>query len=425
MRLASGGPVERVQDQPAARAQDAARLGDRAGHVGDVLEELAGADHVGAAGRERQLDDVGLDGVDAVRPGLLERGADLVDADVPVALAGHVRGHQPAAAAEVDQDRPVAVGRRDQTGTGARQPVQKRKGTARAPPVSGQLIKHGLSLTRNPVCGHTCPMVRAGVRGSVSKWLAGRRRSSFRPPPGDTPVTAGYNPGIRPRPARPQTTPEPRLAPTPTLIQTLVRASHPEPAVAVTLVCALLAIGAGRSAVGVVATAATVLASQLAIGWVNDAIDAPRDALVGRRDKPVATGHALPPYRRDPGRRRGRRRRPARFSFRGTGRAGRDPGGDRRAALRLAAQVDGSVGAAVYRGVRLPALLRGARSREDPAVLADRGRGAARRGRSLRQYASGPGRRRADRGARVAASPRSARLAAGRGRVCCWLPPRC
>jgi heme o synthase len=70
----------------------------------------------------------------------------------------------------------------------------------------------------------------------------------------------------------------------------LVRASHPEPAVAVTAVAALLAIGVGRSAGGVVATAATVLASQLAIGWVNDAIDAPRDAAVGRDDKPVAAG---------------------------------------------------------------------------------------------------------------------------------------
>jgi heme o synthase len=70
----------------------------------------------------------------------------------------------------------------------------------------------------------------------------------------------------------------------------LVRASHPEPAVAVTAVAALLAIGAGRSALGVVASAATVLASQLAIGWVNDAIDAPRDAAVGRSDKPVAAG---------------------------------------------------------------------------------------------------------------------------------------
>jgi protoheme IX farnesyltransferase len=70
----------------------------------------------------------------------------------------------------------------------------------------------------------------------------------------------------------------------------LLRASHPEPAAAVTTVTALLCVGAGvdfRRAVGVTAT---VLASQLAIGWANDAIDAGRDALVGRTDKPVATG---------------------------------------------------------------------------------------------------------------------------------------
>src|SRR4051812_627840 len=55
--------------------------------------------------------------------------------------------------------------------------------------------------------------------GPVSKWMAGLRRTQA--PPGTTPVTAGYNPGIRPRPARPQPTPEPRLAPTPTLIRAL------------------------------------------------------------------------------------------------------------------------------------------------------------------------------------------------------------
>jgi protoheme IX farnesyltransferase len=74
------------------------------------------------------------------------------------------------------------------------------------------------------------------------------------------------------------------------VLSALARASHPEPAVAVTSVSALLAAGVGRPAWGVAATAATVLASQLAIGWVNDAIDAPRDAAVGRRDKPVAVG---------------------------------------------------------------------------------------------------------------------------------------
>ncbi|GAA0738086.1 UbiA family prenyltransferase [Dactylosporangium roseum] len=70
----------------------------------------------------------------------------------------------------------------------------------------------------------------------------------------------------------------------------LLRASHPEPAVGVTAVAALLSIGLDRPWPGVVAAAAAVLASQLSIGWVNDAIDAPRDTAVGRTDKPVAAG---------------------------------------------------------------------------------------------------------------------------------------
>ncbi|MEV4755717.1 UbiA family prenyltransferase [Micromonospora sp. NPDC049559] len=70
----------------------------------------------------------------------------------------------------------------------------------------------------------------------------------------------------------------------------LVRASHPEPALAVTAVSALLAWGIGHRPAGVAAVAGTVLASQLAIGWVNDRLDADRDAAVGRTDKPVASG---------------------------------------------------------------------------------------------------------------------------------------
>lgn len=70
----------------------------------------------------------------------------------------------------------------------------------------------------------------------------------------------------------------------------LLRASHPEPAAGVTAVAALLSLGLDRPVPGVIAAAATVLASQLSIGWVNDALDAPRDAAVGRTDKPVAAG---------------------------------------------------------------------------------------------------------------------------------------
>ncbi|MGV9806422.1 UbiA family prenyltransferase [Micromonospora chersina] len=70
----------------------------------------------------------------------------------------------------------------------------------------------------------------------------------------------------------------------------LLRASHPEPAAAVTVVAALLAGGAGHDPAGITAVALTVLASQLAVGWSNDLIDADRDATVGRTDKPVTTG---------------------------------------------------------------------------------------------------------------------------------------
>jgi protoheme IX farnesyltransferase len=74
------------------------------------------------------------------------------------------------------------------------------------------------------------------------------------------------------------------------MLAALVRAAHPEPALANTVLTALLAFGVGQSAGGVASASATVLASQLSIGWVNDAIDADRDAAVGRADKPVVAG---------------------------------------------------------------------------------------------------------------------------------------
>ena len=74
------------------------------------------------------------------------------------------------------------------------------------------------------------------------------------------------------------------------MILGLVRAAHPEPGAAVTLVAAVLAVACHRGAVGVIIVAATIAASQFCIGWSNDAIDASRDAAVGRRGKPVASG---------------------------------------------------------------------------------------------------------------------------------------
>ncbi|WP_165989531.1 UbiA family prenyltransferase [Streptomyces sp. YIM 98790] len=67
-------------------------------------------------------------------------------------------------------------------------------------------------------------------------------------------------------------------------------ACHPLPTAAVTLVAAGLAAAFGRGAAGTAAVAAAVLAGQLSVGWLNDLLDADRDALAGRPGKPVADG---------------------------------------------------------------------------------------------------------------------------------------
>jgi 4-hydroxybenzoate polyprenyltransferase len=58
----------------------------------------------------------------------------------------------------------------------------------------------------------------------------------------------------------------------------------------VTALAVALAVSTGRSALGVVAVGAAVLAGQLSVGWHNDWLDAQRDSAAGRPDKPVATG---------------------------------------------------------------------------------------------------------------------------------------
>ncbi|MEN3121662.1 UbiA family prenyltransferase [Janibacter sp. LM] len=73
-------------------------------------------------------------------------------------------------------------------------------------------------------------------------------------------------------------------------VPALLRAAHPLPTTAVTVLAAVLALatlsGPGRA----VLVTAAVLSGQLSIGWGNDLIDAPRDRAVGRVDKPLATG---------------------------------------------------------------------------------------------------------------------------------------
>jgi 4-hydroxybenzoate polyprenyltransferase len=70
----------------------------------------------------------------------------------------------------------------------------------------------------------------------------------------------------------------------------LLKSSHPEPGGAVTAALTLLAVGVGHTAWGVVGVAAAVGATQLSVGWVNDWLDADRDRVAGRTDKPVASG---------------------------------------------------------------------------------------------------------------------------------------
>ncbi len=80
--------------------------------------------------------------------------------------------------------------------------------------------------------------------------------------------------------------------PTPALstVRALALACHPGPAVAVTLFAAALAAGVGSPAATTLGVLLAVLTGQLSVGWSNDWIDASRDVVVGRTDKPVATG---------------------------------------------------------------------------------------------------------------------------------------
>jgi 4-hydroxybenzoate polyprenyltransferase len=68
----------------------------------------------------------------------------------------------------------------------------------------------------------------------------------------------------------------------------LIRAAHIGPAVAVTLVVALLAVADGKAAAVAATVTTAVLAGQLTIGWGNDLVDAGRDRQVARADKPLA-----------------------------------------------------------------------------------------------------------------------------------------
>ena len=70
----------------------------------------------------------------------------------------------------------------------------------------------------------------------------------------------------------------------------LLKASQPEPGGAVTIAMSMLAVGVGHRGWSVLGVAAAIGATQLSVGWVNDWLDADRDRIAGRTDKPVASG---------------------------------------------------------------------------------------------------------------------------------------
>lgn len=70
----------------------------------------------------------------------------------------------------------------------------------------------------------------------------------------------------------------------------LAAASHPGPTAVVTLLTTMLGLAIGLGAGRLALLTVAVLLGQLSIGLSNDAIDAGRDAAVGRQDKPIARG---------------------------------------------------------------------------------------------------------------------------------------
>ncbi|WP_426503466.1 thiol reductant ABC exporter subunit CydD [Dactylosporangium sp. McL0621] len=108
--------------------------------------------------------------------------------------------------------------------------------------------------------------------------MAGLRRTQT--PPGTTPVTPRYNPGIGARPARPQPTPEPRLAPAPTSIQPLdprlLRYAR------ATRVFLALSVALGVALAGLVVAQATLLADAITRVYLQGAdVRAIRGTLLG------------------------------------------------------------------------------------------------------------------------------------------------
>src|SRR5688572_24434686 len=82
--------------------------------------------------------------------------------------------------------------------------------------------------------------------------------------------------------------------PHPSTVPALLGAAHPGPALAVTVLAALLGTALDLTPERVVLVTAAVFCGQLSIGWSNDLVDLARARAVGRRDKPLALGTISP-----------------------------------------------------------------------------------------------------------------------------------
>ena len=76
----------------------------------------------------------------------------------------------------------------------------------------------------------------------------------------------------------------------PSPVAALWRSSHPGPSVVVTAVAVTLGVATGLEPWRIVVLGAAILLGQLSVGISNDAIDAPRDRVTARADKPIARG---------------------------------------------------------------------------------------------------------------------------------------
>jgi 4-hydroxybenzoate polyprenyltransferase len=70
----------------------------------------------------------------------------------------------------------------------------------------------------------------------------------------------------------------------------LVRATHPGPAISVTIVALVIGVAVDVTPVRMLILGFVILTGQASIGLSNDLLDAARDRAVGRTDKPVALG---------------------------------------------------------------------------------------------------------------------------------------